>query len=488
VTVPSRVTVSSGATTWSEQVTAVYSGSGRPAVIEPAGTVSGRELLGRATAAADLLVAAGVPEGCPVPALLTTNADSLALLLGGAAADRPLAPLGPRLTAAELAGPVRATGAPVVVAEPAWLGVAAEVAAATGVRVLPVPALRASAREPGPPAGRVAVYLHTSGTTGVPKRVPFPQQVLLERTAVLTGLTGMDGDTRFATGSPLHHIGGLGNTLVALSVGAAVLPTSRFTLDWWRGLSGLGVTHCLLVPSMLTMLLDAGALHLHDLRTLIYGASPIAPATLRRVLDVLPDVGLLNIFGQTEGSPLTCLTVEDHRHAAAGATTLLGSVGRAVPGLRLRIAEPDDGGVGEVLAAAPHLSCHGEDGWLHTGDLGSLDAEGYLYLSGRRHDMVVRGGENIYPTEVEDALVTHPGVAAAGVVGVPDDRLGETLAAFVVPAHPGRPPGEEELRAYLRRRLAGFKVPAHWYRVEGLPFNSAGKLLRGDLRTWHLRD
>jgi acyl-CoA synthetase (AMP-forming)/AMP-acid ligase II len=479
------VTPQSGGMSWSEQVTGMLAGSARPAVIEASGAVSGRELLGRATAAAEFLVATGVPEGCPVPALLTTNADALALVLGGAAADRPVAPLGPRLTAAELAAPVRGTSAPVLLTEPAWAGVAAEVAGLTGVRVVPMPPLPASGREPGPPLGPVAVHLHTSGTTGTPRRVPLTQEVLAERTAVLAGLTGLTADARYATGAPLHHIGGLGNTLVALSVGAAVLPTSRFTLDWWRGLAGIGVTHCLLVPSMITMLLDADALHLHDLRTLIYGASPIAPATLSRVLDVLPGVGLVNIFGQTEGSPITCLTAEDHRRASAGATALLGSVGRPVPGLRLQIAGPDPSGVGEVLAAAPHLSCHGDDGWLHTGDLGSLDAEGYLHLAGRRHDMVVRGGENIHPAEVEEALAGHPGVAAAGVVGVPDERLGETLAAFVVPTDPDRPPGEEELRTFLRRRLAGFKVPAYWHRVDRLPLNSAGKLLRRDLRALH---
>jgi acyl-CoA synthetase (AMP-forming)/AMP-acid ligase II len=467
---------------WSEFVAAAHAGSRRPAVIGPAGPVSGRELLGRATAAAEFLAALDGSAGTPVPALLTTNADALALLLGGAAAGRPLAPLGPRLTAAELAGPVRGTGSPVLLTEPEWAALAAQVATATGVRAVTVPPLPSSAPELQGPYDPVVVHLHTSGTTGAARPVPFSQQVLAERTTVLAGLTGMDAGSRYATGSPLHHVGGLGNTLVALSLGAAVLPTTRFTLDWWRGLAGLGVTHCLLVPTMIEMLLDAGALDLHDLHTLIYGASPISPATLRRVQQVLPDAGLVNLFGQTEGSPITCLTRSDHRRAAAGQPGLLASVGRAVPGLRMRLERPDGDGVGEVLAAAAHLSVAAEDGWLHTGDLGRVDDEGYLYLSGRRHDMVVRGGENVYPTEVEHALAEHPGVAAAGVVGVPDRRLGETLAAFVVATDAERPPSEDELRGFLRERLAGFKVPTQWHRVAALPLNSAGKLLRRELR------
>ncbi|MCW2947932.1 MAG: putative acyl-CoA synthetase, long-chain fatty acid:CoA ligase [Actinoallomurus sp.] len=470
---------------WLEQVVAVHAGSGHVAVLDAGGPVSGRVLLGRAATAADFLVRLGVPAGCPVPALLTTNADALALLLGGAAANRPLAPLGPRLTVTELAGPVRESRAPVLLTEPEWAGVAAEVAAATGVRVAPVPVLRPSGQDLAEPGGPVAVHLHTSGTTGAARRVPLTQDVLSARSSLLAGLTGLCRDSRYATGSPLHHIGGLGNVLVALSVGAAVLPTTRFSVEWWRRVGRLGVTHCLLVPSMIEMLLAEDALDAVGLRTLIYGAAPIRPDTLRRVLKVLPGVGLVNLFGQTEGSPITCLDPEDHVRAAAGSPELLASVGRAVPGLRMRIEEPSGAGVGEVCAAAPHLSYQADDGWLHTGDLGSLDADGYLYLSGRRHDMVVRGGENVYPVEVEQVLAGHPGVAGAGVIGVPDPRLGETLAAFIRPRDPERPPPEDELRSFVRQRLAGFKVPAHWHVVAELPHNASGKLLRRELRTRH---
>jgi len=471
---------------WFDDVIGIHAGSARPVVIEAAGPVTGAELVGRAAHAAELVAGLGGTPGAPLPALLTSNADAYALLLGGAAAGRPLAPLGPRLTPAELVGPVRASGSDVLLTEPAFREVAEVVGREAGVRVVPSSPLLASAAPPPTPTGQVMFYLHTSGTTGAARRVAFTQKVLAARTALSSELLQLGPDSRYAAGSPIHHIGGLGNALVALSVGGALLPAARFTFEWWRGLRAAGATHCQLVPTMIEMLLTEGELDAVGMRMLVYGASPISPDTLRRVLATLPGLRLVNMFGQTEGSPITCLTPADHVRAAAGEARLLATVGRAVPGLRLRIEDPDDDGVGEVLAAAGHLAVPGEDGWLHTGDLGALDDEGYLRLAGRRHDMVVRGGENVYPLEVEHVLGDHPDVAAAGVVGVPDQRLGETLAAFVVAAQRAHPPDPDELRRYVRARLAGFKVPTYWYVVDELPLSHAGKVMRAALRDRHL--
>lgn len=470
---------------WLDDVWALHARSDDLVVLDDAGPVTGRELTGRAMYAADVLTAMDVPAGGLVPALLTTNACALALLLGGAAADRPIAPLGPRLTAAELARLITACGARVIVTEPQFHDTAAAAARLAGAVVHPVPAPRRSSVEPPAQRGEAAFHLHTSGTTGEPKRVPFPEEVLAPRVAVSAEVIGLGPQHRYATGSPLHHIAGLGNVLTALSVGAPVIPTARFSTSWWRGLRDAGATHCLLVPTMVEMLLTDGALDAVPLDTLIYGAAPMSPETLRRVLDTVPGMNLVSIFGQTEGSPIATLGPDDHRRAAAGRPDLLHTVGRAAPGLALRIDAPDGAGLGEVLAAAPHLSVRAADGWLHTGDIGAVDGEGYLTLSGRRNDMVVRGGENVYPLEVENVLVEHPGVTAAGVVGVPDRRLGETLAAFVVPS--GVPVGHDELAAFVRVRLAGFKVPAYWYDVGELPLSGAGKLLRASLLDEHLR-
>jgi acyl-CoA synthetase (AMP-forming)/AMP-acid ligase II len=471
--------------TWLERICAVHERSERPAVIGDDGCVSGRELIGQAVAGADLLVDLDMPAGQPIPALLTTNAHALALLLGGAAANRPLAPLGPRQAPTELVGTVRRSGSSVLLTEAAFAETARQVADTVGIRTVTIPTLPVSSRPLHPEPGPTAIYLHTAGTTGVPKRVSLTERVLDARAALLRRLIGIGPDDRYATGSPLHHIGGLGNVLVALTAGAAVIPTARFSFDWWRGLKQLDATHCLLVPTMIEMLLGEGLLDAVPLKTLIYGASPITVETLRRVLDVLPDVAMVSLYGQTEGSPITSLGPDDHRLAAVKNPDVLSTVGRPVSGLRLQIDEPDRAGIGEVLAAAAHLSAQHADGWLHTGDLGVLDADGYLRLCGRHHDMVVRGGENVYPVEVENVLSAHPAVAAVGVVGVPDPRLGETLAAFIVPTDPAHPPQPEGLASFTRATLAGFKIPQYWYAVAELPLNSAGKVVRAQLRHSH---
>src|SRR3984893_373543 len=342
--------------TWLERICAVHERSERAAVIGEVGSVSGRELIGKAVTAADLLTDLDVQAGQPIPALLTTNAHALALLLGSAAVNRPLAPLGPRQTPAELTETVRRSGSSVLLTEAAFAETARHVAEAVGIRAVTIPFLPVSGRPLHPEPGPTAIYLHTAGTTGVPKRVSLTERVLDARSALLRRLIGIGPDDRYATGSPLHHIGGLGNVLVALTAGAAVICTNRFSFDWWRNLKPLDATHCLLVPTMIEMLLSEGLLDAVPLRTLIYGASPITVDNLRRVLDVLPDVAMVSLYGQTEGSPITSLGPDDHRLAAVKNRDVLYTVGRPVSGLRLRIDEPDRAGVGEVCADAAHLS------------------------------------------------------------------------------------------------------------------------------------
>jgi acyl-CoA synthetase (AMP-forming)/AMP-acid ligase II len=233
---------------------------------------------------------------------------------------------------------------------------------------------------------------------------------------------------------------------------------------------------------MIEMLLEAGVLGLPTLRMLQYGASPVHPETLDRLTSMLPDVRLVQVYGTTEGSPLTCLTAEDHRLAAAGRTELLSSTGRPAPQTDVIVFEPDPQGIGEVWCRAPHVHRPAEDGWLHTGDLGRIDDEGYLFLVGRKGDRIIRGGENVDPVEVEQVLVQHPGVQEAAVVGAPDARLGELVTAFILPSDPLAPPDPDELRSFARRSLAGFKVPERWVSVPELPKNETGKVLRRALR------
>ena len=407
-------------------------------------------------------------------------------MLAGAATRRPIAPLGPRLTVRELAGCIERLAAPGLVTQPPFADLAAAVAADLGLKVLAfgeLSALGAGAEPlPVPRPADTAVVLHTSGTTGHPKAVHYRHDRLARRCRLNATLQQLRPGSVFATASPFHHIAGLGNIMVALAAGATTVAVPRFTVAAWRGLEPLGVSHALAVPTMVEMLLREGALPLRTLRVMQYGASPIHPDTLRTAMGQLPGVGFLTLYGQTEGSPITWLSPEDHRLAAAGREELLASVGRAAPGVEVRVADPDGSGAGEVIARADHLFAAGPDGWLRTGDLGRIGDEGYLYLVGRRGDMIIRGGENVYPQEVENRLLEHPRITDAAVIGVPDRLLGETIRAFVVPADPADPPGREELRAFARAALAGFKVPAQWEFVPSLPRNATGKLLRRKLR------
>ena len=214
-------------------------------------------------------------------------------------------------------------------------------------------------------------------------------------------------------------------------------------------------------------------------RVLQYGASPIHPDTLTAALHELPHTRFAQIFGQTEVSPIASLNHDDHLAALAGRPELLKTVGRAPMGVELRVEEPDGDGIGEIAVRSGHTFVTDADGWRRSGDLGRFDAEGYLSLHGRANDRIIRGGENIYPVEIEVALASHPGVREAAVVGVPDRRWGEVVKAVVVAD--GGQPGEDELRQHVRDRLAHFKIPAIIEFVDELPRNANGKLLRRKL-------
>jgi acyl-CoA synthetase (AMP-forming)/AMP-acid ligase II len=440
------------------------------------------DLASMTAGASDLLDHHGVAEGELVPALLSNRPMSVAILLAGALSNRPLVPLAPRLTHRELLACVERLPGGVLVTEPEWLDMATDLAAATGkqVCVLAEPVFGSAALTARSDPDGVAFVMHTSGTTGLPKQVLVREAPLARRAEVNGELLQLDSDSRFVTAALFHHVAAIGNVAVALANGAALMMFPAFSVEAWRALEAAAPTHTVLVVSVIEALLRADALALPSMRVIGYGASPIHPDTLRRVLGVMPNVDFVNLFGQTEGSPLTVLSPEDHRVAVAGREELLKSVGRAAPGVELQINDPGPDGVGEIWARCGHSFVVDDDGWQRTGDMARL-VDGYVYLAGRRGDKIIRGGENVFPLEVEQVLETHPEVAEAAVVGVPDARLGETVAGFVVAAHPDTPPDTEELRAYCRERLAGFKVPVQWTFVDALPRTPNGKLLRREL-------
>lgn len=473
--------------TWSQRVLASLAApSDRPAIISvDAGSIEswrGPELIRMAAGALDVLDDLGVEAGDIVPTLFASRPSSIAMMLAGATSGRPLAPLAPRMTHRELLACVTNLPGNALLTDPQWADLASELAQVTGRRMMVVEGPTFSDRllKAGDDPDSIAFVMHTSGTTGLPKPVPVREAALRQRAEVNGRLLNLKRGDRLATAALFHHVAALGNIAVAMANRATPVSFPSFSVDAWLSLRTVEPTHSVVVPSMIEMLLSANALALPTLRVLAYGGSPIHPETMRRVQKVMPGVDFINLFGQTEGSPLTVLDAQDHRAAALGQTELLRSVGRPAPGVELRIDEPGVDGVGEIWARCAHSFVTDENGWQHTGDLGHI-VDGYLYLVGRRGDKIIRGGENVFPLEVEQILETHPEVREAAVVGVPDQRLGEMIAAFIVATDPSAPPSPDALRGYARERLAGFKVPTNWEFVAALPRNPSGKVLRREL-------
>ncbi|MPZ14331.1 MAG: AMP-binding protein [Chloroflexi bacterium] len=358
----------------------------------------------------------------------------------------------------------------------------------------------------------LAAVLFTSGTTAGPKGVMLAHAGLTS--FVLESAELCDGADRGAVlvAAPLHHVAGLTAVLAATFAGRRIVLMEQFEAEGWlRLVATEGITHVFLVPTMLKRVLDHPTFaetDLSGLQVLSYGAAPMPLAVIRRAIAALPrSVHLISAFGQTEtASTVAVLGPEDHRLEGTPDDVQrhlrrLASIGRPIPDVELRILDDDGtslppGKVGEIAIRADRLM-RGyyqqdeatqetlRDGWLRTRDLAWVDEDGYIYLAGRKGDLIIHGGENIAPAEVETVLESHPAVEEAGVFGIPDEEWGERVAAVVVP-RPGAEIHPDALIDFCRQRLAGFKRPEVVFVADpssdGLPRNTLGKLLRGELR------
>lgn len=469
--------------TWNELVVRHWHGSPRLAVVAPDVAWTGDDLLRRAGGVAEWLAACGFDRGRAVPALVDETPTAVALATGATLSGRVLAPLGTKLAPNELAVAAKGVGDAGLVTTPDLVDLASEVAGLAGLRLHvleeppplgPVPALSCAPDD-------VAFIVHTSGTTGAPKAVPVRHRPLVARIDLYRDVLRIGPGDRYCSASPFHHTAGVSMVYTVLGLGAAVIPQPWFSVERWREAGRLGVTHALLVPTMIDLLLAEGALASAHPRVLQYGAAPIDVRTLAEALAALPGTDFLQIFGQTEVSPITALTAQDHLLGLGARPEILATVGRAPDGVELRVEDPDDDGIGEITVKAAHAFSTDPDGWRRTGDLGRVDADGYVSVHSRVHDRIVRGGENIYPVEVERALASHAGVRDVAVVGVPDRRWGEIVKAVVVAVDPAAPPDVADLQAHARARLAHFKVPAVVEFTSDLPRNANGKVIRRHL-------
>ena len=300
--------------------------------------------------------------------------------------------------------------------------------------------------------------IHTSGTTGEPKAVELTYANHAASAAASADALGVDADDRWLCPLPLHHVGGLGVLVRSVINRTTAVIHERFDAARVKAALEAGeVTLASLVPTMLARLREAGLRKAPGLRAIALGGGPI-PAGL---LDWARDTGLpvVPVYGMTE----TCSQI------------VAGSPGRTLRGVELEIAAD-----GEILVRGPMVARAelGSDGWLHTGDLGRIDADGRLHVEGRLKELIVTGGENVAPLEVEQALLAHPAVEDAAVTGLPDPEWGEAVTAFVVLRRPASP---EELGAWCRERLPAHKAPKTIHEVAELPRSAGGKLLRDRL-------
>jgi acyl-CoA synthetase (AMP-forming)/AMP-acid ligase II len=346
----------------------------------------------------------------------------------------------------------------------------------------------------------VCMQLYTSGTTGHPKGVQLTNKNLLTGAPhTLAAWGNWSAYDAALVAMPLFHIAGCGSGMLGLIAGLRVVMVRDFVPDQViQVIQKERITVAFLVPAMIKFLLDEKSIvnaDLSSVRRIVYGASPIPLKLLQGALDRFSAAGFVQIYGLTETTGgITVLSPEDH---ADPRNPRLQSCGRAIPGVELRIEDLDGnpvkaGEVGEIVCrTVKNMKAYWKkpdetvrvlrDGWLRTGDAGYVDAEGYLYIQDRVKDMIVSGGENIYPAEVESAMFGHPAIADIAVIGVPDEQWGEAVKAIIV-AKQGVSPNPGELVAYARERLAGYKVPKSIDFVESLPRNPTGKVLKRELR------
>ena len=344
--------------------------------------------------------------------------------------------------------------------------------------------------------------MYTSGTTGKPKGAVTTHRAAIAQ-LVQRGLILKSGPgERWLLVAPIFHAAAA-SQVACQSVywGSSLYIQSDFDpADVIHALSQQRISIAHIMPAMIQTCLvtvpDVGECRYDDLRLISYGSSPISERTLRRAIEVFK-CDFVQGYGMTETIGLTILLPSDHRRALAQKPELLLSAGRPLTGTEVRIVDPDDnplpiGATGEIVARGPQLMKgywnRPEDtaealrgGWMHTGDAGMLDHEGYLYLQDRVKDMIVSGGENIYPRVVEEVLFQHPAIADAAVIGVPDERWGETVKAVVV-LRQGMTATAAEIMEFCRGKLGGFEQPRSVDFVESLPRTPSGKALKRALR------
>ncbi len=479
---------------------------GRTATVDGGRQRTWRDVASRTRRVAGVLQNLGVAPGDRV-ALLAPNGDLFVDVLFGSLWTGAVAcPVNTRWTAAEIAYALADCGAEVLIVDPGFRAMLADIRRkAPKLREVVVAGpvfeqLIAAADEPDEHLRHgddLAMILYTGGTTGRSKGVMLSHRALMAYALCLAGAgDAAPGECMLHT-APLFHVGAISGFLACLLGGGRHVFLPAFEAEAvMAAISGQGVTDIFLVPTMLQAVLDHPRFGEHDLTSverIYYGAAPMPPALMDRAIAAMPRVGFVQGYGMTETSgSISLLKPADHRDPGRRR-----SAGRAVMAMEARIVDADDrevpsGEIGEIIARGeavmtgywnqPEETAEAlRGGWMHTGDVGRMDADGYIHIVDRLKDMIITGGENVYSVEVEAVLADHPAVSQCAIVGLPDPRWGERVHAVVV-AKPDVVADADDIIAHMRTKLAAYKCPRSVEFRSIMPLSAAGKILKADLR------
>jgi long-chain acyl-CoA synthetase len=458
------------------------------------GTYSWSELYDRVHRRAAFLREAGIEKGDRLAVWMLNSHDYLELYWATAIAGIVIVPVNTRWNAADVDVTLQDSGARALAVDDHFAARLGELNHAPLVFSKPEYSDAAIAFDEPDETDLVGLF-YTSGTTGGPKGVMLTHRNLWSN-AMQTMLAG--GVTRgvWLHAAPMFHIADQWSIYMNAALGSSNRYLSSFDPEaFLRAVETDGVTDTIIVPTMINMVLHHPSFDVHDLsslRRILYGASPMPGPLIELAMRKLPNVQFFQAFGMTETSPvLTVLTHEDHRGAR------LAAAGKAVLGVEVRVVDSNDddvpvGECGEVIARGanimkgywnrPEISKEVlRGGWMHTGDIGRLDEDGFLYILDRKKDMIKPGSENVYSPEVESMILSHPAVLEAAVIGVPHEKWGEAIRAVVV-CRADQSVEEAELIAWCRERMTHFKCPTSVVVAEALPKGGTGKIQKNVLR------
>lgn len=480
--------------------------AGRAALLFEDNVYTYAELEALSNQVAQALIAQGVRPGNVVCQVLRSRPELIVNMFGILKSGAIYAPLNPSLTDRELAEQLTDCRPSIIIADDELCEQTIEPIAVglPGCRVWPVGALAAYSRQmPASPPSRsidsdgVGLLFYTSGTTGCAKGVQLSHRNVLTNARQVLDRTVLGAEDRLLVIMPIFHVNGLCNQVVVpFMAGASIVLRPRFVLEeFWPSVARYRPTYFTAVPTILGRLLEGPEpdpdLDISSLRFVRTGAAPLS-LEMQRQFEAKFDLPIIVSYGLSEA---TC-TVTMNPPTREGRR--LGSVGKALDGLEVRVLGPKNsaeaiGTVGEIIVRGPTimLGYRGlpeatsdaiPDGWLRTGDLGYFDRDGFLFLTDRKKDIIIRGGENISAREIEEVLYSHPLVAEAAVVGVPDSAYGERVIAFVVLRPQAQSGSGDILLAHCKNRLARFKVPTQVKILDGMPKNAVGKIAKQELR------